>query len=122
MADMQARMANQEEELQRLRWQVMTANSGNREPLAAVAAGTGSHWEALYERFRKQHPPVFVGGSDPLQAEQWMTMITSILAFMRVAGYDRVACAAYMLRDDARILWEMVCHYSDVGGVPSMVF
>ena len=69
MADMQARMANQEEELQRLRQQVMTANFGNREPLAAVAAGTGSHWKALYERFRKQHPPVFVGGSDPLQAQ-----------------------------------------------------
>ena len=63
IADMQARMANQEEELRRLRQQVRTANSGNGGALAAVAAGTGSHWEVLYERFRKQHPPAFVGGA-----------------------------------------------------------
>ena len=41
-------------------------------------------------------------------------MITSIMDFMRVAGYDRVAYAAYMLRDDARIWWEMVTQDRDV--------
>ena len=45
-------------------------------------------------RFRKQHPATFVGGADPLQAEQWMSRITSILDFMRVTGYDKMACAA----------------------------
>lgn len=33
---------------------------------------------------------------------------------MRVTRYDRVACAAYMLLDDARIWWEMVTRYRDV--------
>ena len=63
----------------------------------------GNKWEPLYERFRKQQPPIFEGGPDPLNDEQWMTMITTILDFMRVEGHDRVACATYMLREDARI-------------------
>ena len=56
-----------------------------------MVAGNGSHWEALYERLRKQHPPVFVGGADPLLPEQWMIMIASILDFMRVTGHDRIS-------------------------------
>ena len=63
----------------------------------------GNRWESLYERFRKQQPPIFEGGPDPLKAKPWMTMITTILDFMRVEGHDTVACATYMLREDARI-------------------
>ena len=100
---MQARIANQDEEIRWLRQQVKSGNSGNGESSVAVAACNGSYWEALYEMFRKQHSPALVGGADPLQAEQWMSRITSILDFMRVTGYDRVQCLTYMLRDDAQI-------------------
>ena len=41
-------------------------------------------------------------------------MITSILDFMRVEGNDRVACATYMLREDARIWWEVASQTRDV--------
>ncbi|KAM6566096.1 hypothetical protein CsatA_025224 [Cannabis sativa] len=37
-----------------------------------------------------------------------MSMITSIFDFMRVEDNDRVQCDIYMLRDDARIWWEIV--------------
>ena len=60
---MQARIANQDEEIRWLRQQVQSGNSGNGESSAAVVACNGSHWEALYERFRKQHPPAFGGGA-----------------------------------------------------------
>ena len=73
---------------------MQSGNSSNGESSTAVVAGNGSHWEALYERFRKQHPPAFVGGADPSQAEQWMSRITSIVDFMMVTGYDKMACAA----------------------------
>ena len=33
---------------------------------------------------------MFVGGSDPSQAEQWMSRIISILDFMRVAVNDKM--------------------------------
>ena len=74
----------------------------------------GNRWEPLYERFQKQHPPNFEGGPDPLKVEQWMTMITTILDFMRVEGHDRVACATYILREDARIWWEVASQTRDV--------
>ena len=54
----------------------------------------GNKWEPLYERFRRQHPPTFDGGPALLKAKQWMSMVTTILDFMRVEVHDRVACAA----------------------------
>ena len=70
--------------------------------LVPVQSATENKWEPLYERFRKQHPPTFEGGPDPVREEQWMNMISSILDFMRVEGNERVACASYMFREDAR--------------------
>ena len=67
-----------------------------------------NRWEPLYERFRKRHLPTIECGPDPLRVEQWMNMIFSILDFMRVEGNERVACASYMFRDDARIWWDVV--------------
>ncbi|XP_060957680.1 uncharacterized protein LOC133029209 [Cannabis sativa] len=62
--------------------------------------------ELLAERFRKQHPPEFEGGIDPVVAEEWISRIENILQMLRVDGNDRVMCASYMLRKDARIWWE----------------
>ncbi|XP_060972370.1 uncharacterized protein LOC115717660 [Cannabis sativa] len=59
-------------------------------------------------RFRKQHPPEFEGGIDRVVAEEWMSRIERILQMLRVDGNDRVKCASYILRKDARILWEVV--------------
>ncbi|XP_060961016.1 uncharacterized protein LOC133031515 [Cannabis sativa] len=70
--------------------------------------------EPLYERFRKQAPPVFLGGPDVLKAEQWLTVIEKILNFMGVAGNDRVACATFQFQEDALIWWEMVSLTRDV--------
>ena len=61
------------------------------------------HKEPMYERFRKQHPPTFDGSTDPLKAEQWLDMLSSILYFMGIDGNDRVACASNIFRDDAHI-------------------
>ena len=88
-------------------------------PVVAPAAGpqlamVENCLEPLYERFRKQHPPIFKGGPDPLEAEELMELITSTLDFMKVEGNDRVACASHMLRDDARILWGVVGQRRDV--------
>ncbi|XP_062094401.1 uncharacterized protein LOC133800456 isoform X1 [Humulus lupulus] len=43
-----------------------------------------------------------------------MNMISLILDFMRVEGSERVACASYMLRDDARIWWDVVSQQRNV--------
>ncbi|XP_062116419.1 uncharacterized protein LOC133830457 [Humulus lupulus] len=73
-----------------------------------------NRWEPLYGRFRKQHPPTFEGGPNPLLAEQWVNMTSSTMDFMEVGGNERVACANYILREDALIWWEIVFQRRDV--------
>ncbi|XP_062076389.1 uncharacterized protein LOC133831715 isoform X1 [Humulus lupulus] len=70
--------------------------------------------EPLFERFRKQHPPVFEGSIDPVQAEEWISGMERILNMMGVQGNERVVCASFMLRKDARIWWEVVEQSRDV--------
>ena len=84
------------------------------QPPAPVPPVIVGNREPLFERFRKQHPPTFEGSTDPLVAEQWMDLVTSILDLMGVAGNDRVSCASYMLRGDARIWWGVVSQIRDV--------
>ena len=82
--------------------------------LVVQSAEVGNRRELLYERFRRQHPPTFEGGPDPLKGEKWMSIITVILDFIRVEGHDRVACATYLLRENARIWWQMASQTRDV--------
>ena len=72
-----------------------------------------NRWEFLCGRFQEYYPPVFDGGLDPFRAEQWMGMISSILDSMGLVGHDRVACATFVLRDDARMWWEVVSQTQD---------
>ena len=43
-----------------------------------------------------------------------MDLITSTLDFMGVIGNDRVSCASFMLRNDARIWWGVESQIRDV--------
>lgn len=70
--------------------------------------------EPLFKRLQKQHPSIYEGSTDPLVAEQWMAVITSILNIMRLEGNEKVAYANYMLRNDARIWWSVVSQIQDV--------
>ena len=105
MADMQARLQSQDEQIRILRQQAPSGSVTPSVPPVVVPvvqpAKVGNRWEPLYERFRKQHLPNFEGSADPLKAEQWINMITYILDFMRVVGNERVACATYMFWEDA---------------------
>ncbi|KAM6576832.1 hypothetical protein CsatB_028669 [Cannabis sativa] len=110
----------QDEELRQLRRQPeppvqIRQDAENRDPPAAVVyPAIEARHELLAERFRKQHPPEFEGGIDPVVAEEWISRIESILQMLRVDGNDRVKCASYMLRKDARIWWEVVEQTKDV--------
>ncbi|KAL5577023.1 hypothetical protein UlMin_018722 [Ulmus minor] len=53
-------------------------------------------------------PTEFVGSSDPLEAEEWLSSIETILEFMELSDREKVMCASYMLRKDARYWWESV--------------
>ncbi|KAL5540511.1 hypothetical protein UlMin_046259 [Ulmus minor] len=64
--------------------------------------------EPLYERFRRMKPDEFEGSSDPLVAEEWLSSIQTILDFMHLNEREKVLCATYVLKKDARYWWETV--------------
>lgn len=70
--------------------------------------------EPVYERFRKQMPPVFDGNTDPATAERWLKKIQQICNYMQPTDAERVACAINQLEDEARGWWEIVVSYEDV--------
>ena len=66
------------------------------------------------ERFMKRNPLVFEGIVDPAVAEKWVIMIEKIFAFVQIEDEEKVKCATYVLRKDARILWEAKTKSKDV--------
>ena len=44
----------------------------------------------------------FLGSTDPLKAEEWLSSIETILDFMELNDRERVMCVLFMLKKDAR--------------------
>ncbi|XP_075475600.1 uncharacterized protein LOC142506915 [Primulina tabacum] len=66
----------------------------------------GANPEAVYERLCKMNHEDFGGTTDPMAAERWIKSIEAIFTFMELLDADRVRCDTYLLKDDARLLWE----------------
>ena len=47
-------------------------------------------------------------------AKEWISMIEKIFEFIQIDDEDKVKCAVYMLRKDARIWWDAVKKTQDV--------
>ena len=58
--------------------------------------------EFLCERLCKMKPPLFEGSTNPLDAEEWLSTIETILDFMELKEDEKIICAAYVLRKEAR--------------------
>ncbi|XP_062100189.1 uncharacterized protein LOC133806071 [Humulus lupulus] len=54
---------------------------------------------------RKQAPPTFEGKIDPIVAEDWLRSVEAIFDHMELNDRQRVSCAVYLLKMDARIWW-----------------
>ncbi|XP_012836320.1 PREDICTED: uncharacterized protein LOC105956953 [Erythranthe guttata] len=63
---------------------------------------------AIYERFLKMNPFEFHGGTDPTIAEEWVKSLEVIYDYMQMTDRDRVHCALFLLRNEARHWWEGV--------------
>ncbi|KAL5553282.1 hypothetical protein UlMin_040683 [Ulmus minor] len=116
---MQQRMEAQEAEIQNLRRQQNHSEQGHEEEHESgpkieqpVPPRAPEHpviqQEPLYERFRRMKPDEFEGSSDPLVAEEWLSSIQTILDFMHLNEREKVLCATYVLKKDARYWWETV--------------
>ncbi|XP_073138230.1 uncharacterized protein [Henckelia pumila] len=60
---------------------------------------------ALLQEQSQLGPPEFKGETDPLIAEQWFQAMETAFEFMQITDADRLRCATYMFRDDARVWW-----------------
>ncbi|GMN22658.1 hypothetical protein TIFTF001_045687 [Ficus carica] len=75
---------------------------------AAQAGQPVIRQEPLYERFRRMKPPEFEGSTNPLEAEEWLTSLQIVLNFMNLTDQEKVFCASYVMKKDARYWWEIV--------------
>ncbi|GMN30297.1 hypothetical protein TIFTF001_044446 [Ficus carica] len=74
-------------------------------PLAPVGiqANPPLVWEdLLFERFRRMKAPEFEGTTDPIEADNWLIDIQVILDFMGITEREKVLCASFALKKDAR--------------------
>ncbi|XP_047326921.1 uncharacterized protein LOC124930637 [Impatiens glandulifera] len=62
--------------------------------------------QPIYKQFMSFKPAEFKGSTDPMVAEEWIQSLETIFEFMQINNGDRVRCATFMFRDDARIWWQ----------------
>ncbi|XP_073138911.1 uncharacterized protein [Henckelia pumila] len=60
----------------------------------------------IFKQFNDLGPPEFKGGADPLVAEEWVQSVETIFEYMQLTDAERVRCAIFMFRDDARVWWK----------------
>ena len=70
--------------------------------------------EPLFEWFRRMKPPEFEGSTDLLEAKEWLTSLQIILNFINLTEQEKILCASYVLKNDARYWWETVVLRRDV--------
>ena len=59
----------------------------------------------LYERFRLMKTPEFEGPTDLIKAENWLIDVQVILDFMGLTEQEKVLCASFAPKKDARHWW-----------------
>ncbi|XP_058180038.1 uncharacterized protein LOC131298572 [Rhododendron vialii] len=72
----------------------------------AQASSSNQPRSTIHEQFMKLQPPTFSGGVEPLEAEEWLKRMESIFDVMSVSDDQKVTLAPFMLKDQARFLWE----------------
>ena len=65
---------------------------------AIARAGIAGRQEGLSnpQRFRTHHPPIFIGGGDPMVAYHWFILIEKVLEVMEITSdATRITLAAF---------------------------
>jgi hypothetical protein len=52
----------------------------------------------LYSEFLATHPPLFFGGKDPLEADDWLRAIESTFSLLHCTKYQKTMYVAQQLR------------------------
>ncbi|XP_073151776.1 uncharacterized protein [Henckelia pumila] len=77
--------------------QAQAGGNANQRPVAT---------NPIFKQFKDLGPREFIGGADPILAEEWIQSLETIFEFMQLTDADCVRCAIFMFRDDARVWWQ----------------
>ena len=56
------------------------------------------------QRFKAHHPPIFIGGGDPMVADHWFMQVEKVLEAMEIASdTTRIRLAAFQLEGEAQV-------------------
>ncbi|GMN36500.1 hypothetical protein TIFTF001_042448 [Ficus carica] len=83
-------------------------------PVAVPPAPRVRTPEELYDSFRRMKAPEFEGSTNPIEVDNWLIDLQVILNFLRLSDQEKVICASFVLRKDARLWWETVQIRRDV--------
>ena len=57
---------------------------------------------------------MFEGVIDSFDADEWKDSIENLIDFMQLNEQEKVSCASYILKKDARIWWDVVKQARDI--------
>ncbi|GMN67859.1 hypothetical protein TIFTF001_036918 [Ficus carica] len=77
-------------------------------PVAVPPAPRVRTPEELYDSFRRMKAPKFEGSTNPIDADNWLIDLQVILNFLRLKDQEKILCASFVLKKDARLWWEAV--------------
>ena len=63
------------------------------------------------------NPNEFEGSSNPLDAKKWLSSVQLIMDFMELNERERVFCASFMFKREARYWWDSVKARRDVNAM-----
>ncbi|GMN19175.1 hypothetical protein TIFTF001_048591 [Ficus carica] len=77
-------------------------------PVAVPPAPRVRTPEELYDSSRRMKAPEFEGSTNPIDADNWLIDLQVILNFLRLNDQEKILCASFVLKKDARLWWEAV--------------
>ena len=59
------------------------------------------------QRFRAHHPPIFIGGGDPMVADHWFMQIEKVLEAMEITSdATRIKLVVFQLEGETQVWWK----------------
>ena len=59
------------------------------------------------QRFKSHHPPMFIGGGDPMVADHWFRQIEKVLEAMDITfDATKIRLAAFQLKGESQVWWD----------------
>ncbi|KAL6556175.1 hypothetical protein OROGR_005463 [Orobanche gracilis] len=71
----------------------------------ATITPQGNNQARVINQFNKFKPPTFLGREGPVAIEEWLLNLESIFDYMACTDEQKVSCAVFQLKEDARTWW-----------------